>query len=261
LALAQARYCCTGSYDSLSNYDGVSSMECADDISRCITTSIFSRTALSCGVATSTDGCDDDYCNCPAGYRSSGDITSEFREMKKIMFPIMGVIFGILWVLLAFFGARLPVKILLLIVGLINGVLGIFLIFLPVTTFLGLFYIAIGAFAIAVSRHYWGGNNGIYLLLALMVIVFLLTGGLTFVAFDFGRGSDYFGRVAGYIPICDRDMNIDRDGDDDVSTRCGNYALFVGFCVFLLFLIQPIGMLAAAFLREGHHTDTTVVSV
>ena len=187
------------------------------------------------------------------------DVDSEFLEMKKIMFPVMGIIFGVIWIILAFIGASLPVDIILLIIGLLDGLFGIFLIFLPVTTFLGLFYIAVGAFTITVSRHSWGGDHGIDFLLALTTIIFLLTGGLTFVAFDFGLGNNYFNRISSYVPSCDRDMNIGDHGPGNYSDRCGGYALFIAFSVFLLFLLQPIALLAAAFKRAGHHHDTTVV--
>jgi hypothetical protein len=263
--ISQARYCCTGDYQSNSLSNGVTrSILCPTTNSptqRCSSYSPLGSDFTTLGCADDTENptfsyCSDDYCNCPANYQRP--VNGVFRDMKKIMFPIMGVIFGILWVLLAFFGARLPVNILLLIVGLLNGVFGTFLIFLPITTFLGLFYIAVGAFMIAICRHDWGGNRGIDLVLALTVIIFLLTGGLTFIAHDWGLGSDYFSRVAGYIPVCDSDMGIGDDGEGS-SARCGNYALFIAFCVYLLFLIQPIGMLAAAFKRVGHHSDTTVV--
>jgi len=186
------------------------------------------------------------------------DVDSTFLDMKKIMFPIMGVIFGVIWIVLAFVGASLPVDIILLIIGILDGLFGIFLIFLPVTTFLGLFYIAVGAFTITIARHSWGGDRGIDFVLALTVIIFLLTGGLTFVAFDFGGGADYFNRIRSYVPYCDSDMNINRN-PGDYSDRCGNYALFIAFSVFLLFLLQPIALLAAAFKRVGDHRETTVV--
>jgi hypothetical protein len=175
------------------------------------------------------------------------------------MYPVMGVFFGVVWVILAFLGLKLPLDLLLLIVGLIDAIFGIMLIFIPITTFLGLFYIAVGAFTIAICRHSWGGDTGIDFLLALTTIVFLLTGGLTFIAYDWGRGSDYVvSRMWGYIPLCDNDMNVNINGGG-LSTRCGNYALFVTFSVYLLFLVQPIAMVAAAFKRVGRHEDTTVV--
>jgi len=299
LGVAQAvRYCCSGTYDSsnqnngnnLNNGNGnilnnngnsgnqlgnnnnnggnsnqfygrnINQIACPDDDARCITNGAgTSQTNLGCGNQNSNaTTCDNDYCNCPDGYqRLQDDPDSEFGEMKKIMFPIMGCIFGVMWVLLAFFGKRISSDIMLIIIGIIDAIFGIFLIFVPVTAFLGLFYIAIGALSIAVARHYWGGHTGINFYLALTTIIFLLTGGLTFVAYDFGYGLDYFQRVSFYVPFCDGDMNIYNGGGR--STRCGNYAYFVAFCVYLLFLIQPIALLFAAFKRVDHHTDTTVV--
>jgi len=276
LGIAQAvRYCCTGSYDDSNNdnglspnYNNVFETECPTDTNaRCLSNvpSGSTLTSLSCANdVTVGSGCTTDYCNCPQGFQRSSGRTHQFGEMKKIMFPIMGVIFGVLWVLLAFLGIgksgkRFSSDLLLTIIGLIDGIFGIFLIFIPVTTFLGLFYICIGALSIAIGRHYWGGNRGIDFYLALTVIIFLLTGGLTFVAFDYGYGRDYFNRIALYIPYCDSDMNISTDDDGGYSDRCGNYAYFVAFCVYLLFLIQPIALLAAAFKRVEHHEDTTVV--
>jgi len=299
LGVAQAvRYCCTGTYDSRNNGNGnflnngngnqlnngnsgnngntgnqlnngnsgnqyngrnIGQIACPDDDARCITSGAgTAQTNIGCGnTESNATTCDDDYCNCPDGYqRLRDDPDFMFGDMKKIMFPIMGCIFGVMWVLLAFFGKRISSDIMLIIIGIIDAIFGIFLIFVPVTAFLGLFYIAIGALSIAVARHYWGGHTGINFYLALTTIIFLLTGGLTFVAYDFGYGLDYFQRVSFYVPFCDRDMNINSGGR---STRCGNYAYFVAFSVYLLFLIQPIALLFAAFKRVDHHTDTTVV--
>jgi len=189
------------------------------------------------------------------------DVGTTLLDMKKIMFPVMGIVFGVIWIILAFIGARLPHDIILIIIGLIDGLFGIFLIFLPVTTFLGLFYIAVGALTITVARHSWGGDRGIDFLLALTLIIFLLTGGLTFVAYDSGVGRDYFSRIALYIPGCDADMNIARAPGDNYSDRCGNYALFIAFSVFLLFLVQPIALLHAAFKRVGHQSQNVTVEV
>jgi len=261
----EALNCCTGTYDSRnlqSAANTVTQITCpSDSNSKCLSNAVpgSSLTNLNCGndASTATSTCTGDNCNCPSGtiVRQSNQ-DDQFGNMKMIMFPIMGCIFGVLWVLLAFFGRRISADIMLIVVGIIDAIFGIFLIFVPVTTFLGLFYIAVGALSIAIARHFWGGHTGIDFYLALTTIIFLLTGGLTFVAFDFGRGSDYFNRVAAYVPLCDSDMNI---YDGGRSTRCGNYAYFVAFSVYLLFLIQPIGLLFAAFKRVDHHTDTTVV--
>jgi hypothetical protein len=269
LGYAQSLKCCTGTYDinSLTDTNVDHDVDCpAGQNTRCFRNvpSGTSQATVGCGgdeTSNATDTCTKDNCNCPSGNDPSV-MDSVFGDMKKIMYPVMGMIFGVLWIILAFIGARLPLTIILIVVGLIDAIFGIFLIFVPITTFLGLFYIAVGAFTIAVSRHKWGGDHGIDFLLALTLIVFLLTGGLTFIAFDFGRGYNYIDRMASYIPSCDQDMNISPDSGELAnrrSTRCGNYAYFVTFSVYLLFLIQPIAMIAAAFKRVGHHTDTTVV--
>jgi hypothetical protein len=280
LGYAQAvNFCCSGTYDpsNPNNFDDIEREECSDDDDDvCFTnfdgTSTNSLRSLDCGrnSTASNSRCTTDGCNCPPGFLTASpsnnnnrqsDVDPMFGNMKSIMYPVMGVIFGLSWILLAFLGRRLPFDLILLIIGLIDAIFGIFLIFIPITTFLGLFYMAVGAFKIAITRHSWGGNTGVDFLLALSIIVFLLTGGLTFVAFDWGRGYNFVDRLAAYAPFdCDNDMNIRQNGDLNYrSTRCRNYAYFVTFSVFLLFLVQPIAMIAAAFKRVSHHHDTTVV--
>jgi hypothetical protein len=274
LGLAQAvNFCCSGTFDpnNPNNFNNIDREDCpndSDDV--CITR--FDNTGSNGASRQNFLGCDDnstgsnsvcvtDGCNCPPGFLTTSYYDPVFGDMKSIMYPVMGVIFGLLWVVLAFIGASLPLDLILLIIGIIDAIFGIFLIFIPITTFLGLFYMAIGAFTIAITRHRWGGDTGIDFLLSISIIAFLLTGGLTFVAFDWGRGNNYINRMGAYTPFsCDNDMNLRRNGDYRyTSTRCHNYAYFVTFSVFLLFLIQPIKLIAAAFKRVGHHHDTTVV--
>jgi len=280
LGLAQAvNFCCSGIYNpsNPNNFDGVTQLNCQNAPTAVCSTSFdntgssgTSRQFLDCANST-VNGCNTDGCNCPPGYlaapptnQAPNDVTSYdpiFGSMKSIMYPVMGVIFGLAWIVLAFVGASLPLDLILLICAIIDAIFGLFLIFIPITTFLGLFYMAIGAFTIAITRHRWGGDTGIDFLLALTIIIFLLTGGLTFIAFDWGRGGNYIDRMAAYTPFsCDNDMNLRDNGDYRYrSTRCQNYAYFVTFSVFLLFLVQPIKLIAAAFKRVGRHHDTTVV--
>jgi hypothetical protein len=281
LGLAQAvNFCCSGTFDQndSNDFDDVQRRDCPNS-PVCITNFDSSTNGsalrnLDCGNndTEATSVCSTDGCNCPPGFlvanpsntavgNDTSPIDPVFGNMKSIMYPVMGVIFGVLWIILAFIGASLPLDLLLLIVGIIDAIFGIFLIFIPITTFLGLFYMAVGAFKIAITRHAWGGDTGIDFLLALTIIIFLLTGGLTFVAFDWGRGYNFVDRLAAYTPFtCDNDMNLRQRGDLGYrSTRCHNYAYFVTFCVYLLFLVQPIAMIAAAFKRVGRHHDTTVV--
>jgi hypothetical protein len=271
LTQAAVNFCCSGTYDpnNQNNFDGITKQPCSNGDNVVCSKNIDSGSSLQtldCSSnSTESGACFQDGCNCPQGFLTSNNPQASnnstgtdpiFGSMKSIMYPVMGVIFGVTWIILAFLGTKLPLDLLLFIVGFIDALFGIFLIFIPITTFLGLFYMAVGAFTIAITRHAWGGDTGIDFLLALTIIIFLLTGGLTFIAFDWGSGHNYIDRMAAYTPFCDRDMNIYENGR---STRCQNYAYFVTFCVFLLFLVQPIGMIAAAFKRVGRHHDTTVV--
>jgi len=167
-------------------------------------------------------------------------------EMRKIMYPIMGMVFVILWVVLAFIGGG-PVAIVLPVIGVIDAVFGIFLIFLPVTTYLGLFFAAVGALTIAVWKH--GGEKGITFIIVLTILVFFVSGGLTV----FGYGSAFHEQIDNYIGNCQNDMNIINWDNTyiNLDTRCENWALFIAFCVFFLFLIQPLGLISLFFKQSG----------
>jgi hypothetical protein len=280
LAQAAVNFCCSGTFDTNNpnDFDGLNQKTCPANTNAVCTTNFNTGSVngttqnLDCGSfgTAASQNCSTDGCNCPPGFLSStpnapvtpvnnnftGGIDPVFGNMRSIMYPIMGCIFGITWIILAFIGSALPIDLLLFIVGFIDAIFGLFLIFIPITTFLGLFYMAVGAFTIAITRHSWGGDTGIDFLLALTIIIFFLTGGLTFVAYDWGLGNNFVERLALYSPFCDGDMNINDGGVR--STRCQNYLFFVAFCVFLLFLVQPIGMVAAAFKRVGRHHETTV---
>jgi len=224
--------------------------------SKCYSDTITGATYYGCAgdsttLTSAAKTCTTDFCNCPAeAHKSPGSMPWFYREMRKIMYPIMGIIFSLLWVGLAFIGGG-PIDIVLLVVAIIDAVLGILLIFLPETTYLGLFYVAIGALTIAVVRHSLGGNAGLIFLIVLTIGIFLLTGGLTVVA----NSNNYFDRVAAYFTFCQRDMNI-INWDNlywNLDTRCENFSLFVAFCVFLLFLVQPVALLELFFKKSGGH--------
>jgi len=264
---SEVHNCCVGSLRSDNQYppgyEPVTQHECADDVAdKCIadtqTSSGVTETVYRCGnaSATGTITCSSDYCNCPPQARKSvSQVQANIGNMRSIMFPVMGIVFGLLWVVLAFLGAAIPATLLLLIVGLIDAVFGVFLIFLPVTAFLGLLYIALGAFKIAAARHFVG-EKGFWFLVILTLITFFLTGGLTVIAWHGTMVADFVSRISDSVLTCERDLNI-VDSDNEywgVSTRCENYALFVVFCVFLLFLIQPIALLAAFFHRHKVRT-------
>jgi len=268
LTYSDVSHCCTGTVRS-DDMPGrsVEQSECeAPANAKCVTEQLnFANvlvTTYFCGdsSASGTGTCSSDYCNCPPqDHKSISEIEAIIGNMRSIMYPILGIVFGILWVILAFVGAAIPPSLLLLIVGFIDAVFGVFLIFLPVTAFLGLLYIALGDLTIAAARHYVG-EKVFWFLVILTVITFFLTGGLTVIAWHGTYVADFVTRIADATATCERDLNI----DDWDNHRCENYALFVVFCVFLLFLVQPIALLAAFLHRhntKSHSKEETHTTV
>jgi len=266
---SEVHNCCKGTIrsDNLypSDYEPLHQSECdSNENEFCITNQQWDSTSPDvlitnyyCGNSSypGTSTCASDNCNCPPQERKSvSQIQANIGTMRSIMFPVMGIVFGLLWVVLAFLGASIPARLLLIIVGLLDATFGVFLIFLPVTAFLGLLYIALGAFKIAAARHqHFVGRKGFWFLVLVTLITFFLTGGLTVIAWHGTLVADFVSRISDSVVTCERDLNLD-DWEENrywgVSTRCENYALFVVFCVFLLFLIQPIALLAAFFHRH-----------
>jgi len=254
ISLSQAviRYCCSGLTPNV-----IQSQCLTPANTKCFTLPIGNSSTFTYGCGS--DGinypttCTTDFCNCPQeAHKTATAVQWFFGEMRKIMYPIMGIIFGIIWIALAFIGGG-PTEVILLVVSIVDAIFGIFLIFLPATAYLGLFYVAVGAFSIAVVKHSIGGKAGLYFVIGLTILIFLLTGGLTFISYS----NNYFDEVANTITAtpsaCESSMHI-IDWDDaywNLDTRCENFALFEGFCVFLLFLVQPIALLALFFQMSG----------
>jgi hypothetical protein len=244
LSQAGVRYCCVGSAPSVIQYR-VDLSTFPGENKKCYSLNgnyAWAGDNPPSGAST----CATDYCNCPPeAHKTQQAMGWFFGDMRRIMYPIMGIIFGLLWVILAFIGGG-PATILLMITALLDAIFGIFLIFLPVTTFLGLFYVAIGAFTIAIAKHSVGGSKGIYFLITLTVLIFLLTGGLTFFAYPH---TNYIDQIAASIANCESSMNIINWDNNywNLDTRCENWALFEAFAVFFLFLLQPLAILELFF--------------
>jgi len=208
---------------------------------------VFYGCALSTDTTSYSKTCTTDFCNCPAeAHKDRFGVQFFMGEMRKIMYPIMGLIFAVIWLALAFLGGG-PIQIVLLAVGIIDVVFGIFLIFLPVTTYLGLFFAAVGALTVAVGKH--GGEKGVTFIIVLTVLVFFVTGGLTV----FGNNLPFHEAIDNYIIACEGDMNIINWDNSyiNLDTRCENWALYVAFCVFFLFLVQPIALISLFFKQSG----------
>jgi len=111
-------------------------------------------------------------------------------------------------------------------------------------------------------------EKGVTYLLVLTVVIFLLTGGLTVISFNSNATPVYFDRIADYIASCENNMNIVNFDNTylNLNTRCENWALYVAFCTYLLFLVQPNAMIAI-FFKKGteevhvHHGDNKEVDV
>jgi len=165
-------------------------------------------------------------------------------DMRRIMFPVMGMVLGISWVVLGFLANMLPHTLILIVVALVDAILGIFLIFTPSTTYLGLYYIALGAFTIAIIRHGFD-RTGMAIVILGTIVAFLMTGGLTFV----NNQGDYFSQVDNEVNTCENDMDITDVANTywNLDTRCENWMLFIMFSVFVLFLVQPVTLICAYF--------------
>jgi len=186
-------------------------------------------------------------------------------DMKSMMYTILGMIFGTLWLLAAVFLPAFPSGWLQLIYGIVVAFFGCFLIFIPHSTYLGLYFVALGAFFIYISHH--DGRYDDHTAAAVGCVVgFLIISGLTFVAFGSG---DW---VSTTTPTqCYTDLGYDMPANAPVNlygypTRCENYLLFVLFCIYMLLLLMPFGkMLAWYSARAGAvvpaGSPTNVVSV
>jgi len=256
------RYCCSGVAPSVTQ--AICHPAVYTGSSKCFTeTTIPTAAVYGCSgdnlpAPSTAKTCTTDYCNCPPeAHKTVTTMGWFFGDMRKIMYPVMGILFAVIWIALAFLGGG-PVDAILMVVALIDAIFGIFLIFLPVTAYLGLFYVAIGAFTLAVSKHSLGGKAGMYFLIVMTIVIFLLTAGLTFIALSASAfASNYFDQIESYITSCEGDMNIINWELSywNLDTRCENWALFTAFCVFFLFLVQPIALLELFFKKSGGGHD------
>jgi len=215
-----------------------------------VTGATSSTYAYSC-VAQCTGNnscCSTNFCNCPSGgvvHKTVAEVQNSIGDMRSIMYPVMGIVLGIVWLVMAFLGNGLPHSIILIVVALLDAFFGIFLIFLPTTVYLGLYYIALGAFTIAIVRHGMD-SKGITIVILGTIVAFLMTGGLTLII---GGDGDYVDDIYNNAGGCEGSMDILNLFNTyyNVNTRCENFALYVVFCVFLLFLLQPITLISAYF--------------
>jgi len=248
-------YCCEGviySQPTPSRVSSVSRQLC--DISsraKCITNIVSLGTSYDC--ASESYECDSpdctscttaDSCNCPNNVnKDQPEFTRMVGEMRNIMFPVMGCIFGCMWVLVGFFIPKLPHLLVLCGVAMIDIVFGLFLIFLPSTVYLGLYFMLLGSFTILVVRNAQV-VHGMILIGCGAFLGFLLIAGLTFISFNTTGSGPFIEILLAQVNNCGTQLNIVNFDYSyfNLPTRCENWALFVIFSLFLLFLVQPFAI-------------------
>jgi len=162
----------------------------------------------------------------------SGDCvtTIVILNMRSMMFPILGGLIGIAWLLLSFLKG-LPLAIIAMVLAVAIFVLSLFLLVGP-NVFPGLMAMAFAAVAFSANK-----GEGLWeLKLAIIagIFVFLAFAGLNALA---ASGSNYFDTtVQGFSGNgCYRYYGLDQK-----SARCAQYLLFVGFDGFLIMMLVPL---------------------
>jgi len=185
--------------------------------------------------------------------------------MRSIMYTILGMIFGVVWLISAILMPTFPSGWLQLIYGIIVAFFGLFLVLIPQTTYLGLYFVALGAFFVYISHHdgkYHDNTAGAFG----CAVGFLIISGLTFVSFGTG---DWVTLTTPSQCFTDLGYDIDPYGENlyGYPTRCENYLLYVLFCIYMLLLLMPFGIMLAwyatraAAVVPATNANTNVVSV
>jgi len=254
-------YCCLGATSSdptITSQITINQQCNINSNSGCVSTSTSgggtTTTIYTCAPASGCGNvsgcCKANNCNCPGNiHKNTGQVAQVIGDMRNIMYPVLGMVFGISWIIMGFCGNVLPHAIIIIVIALVDCVFGIFLIFIPTTAYLGLLFIALGALSIAVVRHGIDDAKGMMIIFLGSILAFLYTGGLIFIIG--GQGS-FVDQIAGGVFNCEASMDIVHIGNDyyNLNTRCENWALFVAFCVFVLFLVQPITIICAYFVGK-----------
>jgi len=162
----------------------------------------------------------------------SGDCVTTVVQgnMRSMMFPILGGILGIVWLLLSFLKG-LPLPMIAMILAVVIFVLSLFLLVGPLV-FPGLMAMAFAA--VAFSANKGEGHWELKLAIVAGIFVFLSFAGLNSLA---GTTQNYFDAVtAGF-----NNYNCVRYYGLEVSSpRCAQYLLFVGFDGFLIMMLVPL---------------------
>jgi len=252
------RFCCGGALGGTTppTATSVQWQECPmNQNTNCLTQTASGISGYSCGdnsfcSTAGTTCCTTELCNCPANvHKTIPQIQEIGSEMRSIMYPLLGMLVALVWILSAVFMPSLPLKVVLLVFATLDCIFGMFLVFLPVSAYVGLYFTGIGAFMIAIAMHGQDNRVGLYSICILSLLGFFVLGGFVNIV----SGNPLYETVYSAVGNCESSMNIQNLAVSyfNVNTRCENWLLFILFVIFVLFLIQPPIMMAAFFMVSG----------
>jgi len=250
------RWCCGGSASSGTTGTGnvyfvecplTANTECASSTNNGTTTYIGCTTQSTC---SSVSCCPTEACNCPPNvHKTLPQIEEIAEEMRSIMYPLLGMVVAIGWIVAAIFMPKLPLKLVMFVIAGIDCFFGILLILLPTTVYIGLYFAALGAFILAVILHTQGNRFGLLSICALSFLGFIIVGGIMSL---WSTGNPTIEDLYNSIPGCEVSMNIQNLQNlyYQINTRCENWLLFTIFSAFILFLNQPLAVMAVFFMMS-----------
>jgi len=174
---------------------------------------------------------------------SEGDCITTIvqQNMRSIMYPVMAIIFGVVWFIWPLIGGLISPKVLAISTAGIIYVFSIFLIFLP-PFYHAILLMAIGAFAFNAIKA--GGPWEIKVAIFGAVFGFLTMIGL-----------NVFAGLSGSVPYFDLVMTSFNQnscylvlGEFIDGPRCAQYALFAVFVGYLITLVLPLLVIALLWL-------------
>jgi len=152
------------------------------------------------------------------------------QNMRSIMFPIVGALIAVVWLLLSFLKG-LPLPLLTMILSLVIFVLCLFLLVAPLV-WLPLATMAFAALAFAANKS----ENSFEIKLAAIagIFLFLAWAGLNSLA---GQTFNFFDNTLDgfYSNSCYTYYGLDL-----MSPRCAQYLLFTGFLGYLIMMLIPL---------------------
>jgi len=151
-------------------------------------------------------------------------------NMRSIMFPIVGFLLALVWLLLAFVKG-LPVEMVTMVVAIAIWFFAIFLLISP-NVFPALLAMGFAALSLSASRS--KGSWELKLAVICGIFVFLTYAGLNSLALS---GVNFFDdTMDGYIgESCFRYYGVELK-----SARCAGYLLFTGFLGFVIMMLTPL---------------------